>query len=613
MNNNFRKQFSLYFVIYGIIISFICILLTYYFQTEGIKKDFKKDAKEVFEIKIESILKTQMDNIDNIVKVLKKNKATIDYLENTNKTTIDELQHVFHATAASNKIIMQARIIDKYGNEVVKIDRNKKNNEAYIVKDEDLQNKSQREYFKILSNLKENTIWHSKFDLNVENEEIEIPFRPTLRVGIPLFKNDTFKGIIIINLSTIDLFNSIRTSTAFEHFILDKDHNFILHPKDEFSFNKYKNISRNFKTDFPDGLISNSIYIYPLDTILKNEDNALFALKIKKDYQADILKEKLNIAVIVLLLTLIISFFMAMIVSRIPIKLQNSLFEANEKLETSRILDKYIISATTKIDGTILEVSSAFAKSSGYSKDELIGSLMNIIKHPNRDVQIIKDLWDTTLKGDIWIGEIKNKRKNGEIFWLEQHIIPKFDSSNKIEKFVSLGIDITAKKELEKLASIDKLTDIYNRRMIDEFLQIEVDIAKRYIKDLSIIMLDLDHFKEVNDEFGHISGDRVLREVCKIITTNLRKSDIFGRYGGEEFLIICTETNNDSTFILAEKLRKAIEKYNFEEIGQKTISLGIASLEDNDSIKSLVEKADKALYKAKNTGRNKTIIYNKKI
>lgn len=613
MNNNFRKQFSLYFVIYGIIISFICILLTYYFQTKGIKKDFKKDAKEVFEIKIESILKTQMDNIDNIVKVLKKNKATIDYLENTNKTTIDELQHVFHATAASNKIIMQARIIDKYGNEVVKIDRNKKNNEAYIVKDEDLQNKSQREYFKILSNLKENTIWHSKFDLNVENEEIEIPFRPTLRVGIPLFKNDTFKGIIIINLSTIDLFNSIRTSTAFEHFILDKDHNFILHPKDEFSFNKYKNISRNFKTDFPDGLISNSIYIYPLDTILKNEDNALFALKIKKDYQADILKEKLNIAVIVLLLTLIISFFMAMIVSRIPIKLQNSLFEANEKLETSRILDKYIISATTKIDGTILEVSSAFAKSSGYSKDELIGSLMNIIKHPNRDVQIIKDLWDTTLKGDIWIGEIKNKRKNGEIFWLEQHIIPKFDSSNKIEKFVSLGIDITAKKELEKLASIDKLTDIYNRRMIDEFLQIEVDIAKRYIKDLSIIMLDLDHFKEVNDEFGHISGDRVLREVCKIITTNLRKSDIFGRYGGEEFLIICTETNNDSTFILAEKLRKAIEKYNFEEIGQKTISLGIASLEDNDSIKSLVEKADKALYKAKNTGRNKTIIYNKKI
>lgn len=101
--------------------------------------------------------------------------------------------------------------------------------------------------------------------------------------------------------------------------------------------------------------------------------------------------------------------------------------------------------------------------------------------------------------------------------------------------------------------------------------------------------------------------------MSKIISENLRSSDIFGRYGGEEFLIICTKTDKNSAFILAEKLRNAIKNHEFPNVGEKTISLGIAEFEKNDKVKSLLEKADLALYKAKNNGRNKTIIYEKEI
>ncbi|MFA9374777.1 MAG: diguanylate cyclase, partial [Poseidonibacter sp.] len=428
------------------------------------------------------------------------------------------------------------------------------------------------------------------------------------RIATPIFEKKKFSGIIILNLSTNNLFNSIRNSTAFDHFIIDKNQNYILHPQDKFSFNKYKKIIKDIDDDFPKGFETNNTFVYSLKDIFHNEDDAIFVLKTKKDYEKKLFTQKLNILGIVLVLTFFISLIMAFMVSKIPTRLQNALFRANQKLEISQIVKNYVISATTKVDSTILDISDAFMKSSGYSKKELIGKPMSIIKNKDRDKKIIKQLWKTILKGEVWIGEIKNTKKNGQIYWLEQHIIPKMDKNNKIEKFVSIGIDITAKKELEKLASIDQLTGIYNRRMIEEFLQVEIDIAKRHEYDLSLIMIDIDFFKTVNDNHGHPIGDEVLNQIAKVISNNLRKSDIFGRYGGEEFLIICVETNANDAFTLSEKLRLAVGSHKFDDIGYKTISLGVTNLKIADTLETLVKRADLALYKAKEEGRNKTVI-----
>lgn len=607
---NFHKFFTLYFIVFGIIISCFSVLVSYIFEVKDIEVDLNRKAKEIFEIKNETILKPTFENIDNIAKSLAYDNLTKKFLIEKDSLNRENLNNIFLAVANTNSIIMQARLIDKDGQELIRVDRNKENQQAFIVEEKNLQNKYHRDYFQSISKINENQIWHSKLDLNIEHGKIEIPYRPTIRVGVPLFENNQFNAMVVINLLTNNLFKSLSASSIFDCYIIDENKNYILHPNQEFSFNKYKNIVRNIVEDFPDGF-QNGVFSFSLKDSLTNEDNALMILKTKKDYKKELLTERTNVAVIVFLLTVALSFIMAIFVSKTPRILQEKLLKANMKLsEFALIIDKYVITATTKIDSTIVEVSKAFEQLSGYSKDELIGKKMSIIVNPKRDKTIIKDLWKTILDKQIWEGEIQNKTKDGKYYWLNQHIIPKINTNNdSIEQFISIGVDITAKKELEKFASIDKLTGIYNRRMLDSFLQKEIEVSKRHKDNLSLIIIDIDFFKLVNDTYGHLVGDNVLKQLSKIISQNIRISDIFGRYGGEEFLIICTKTSENNAFVLAEKLRKEIENFKFDRVGYKTISLGISSLTNNDDIELLFKKADEALYKAKNSGRNKTVIY----
>ena len=607
---NFKKYFIIYFIIFGVIVSSFGAVVNYVMHTQNIQNSMDIKAKEMFQIKIQTILKPQIESIDNIISHLGKNEMTREFVISKDEKEREKFEKIFLALVGIENKIMQARILDRDGMEIIRVDRNDEYSEPFIIEKSKLQDKSQRDYFKILSKFKTETIWHSKLDLNIENSKIEIPYKPTIRVAMPIFNQNELSGIIIINILINTIFEQISTSSAFEHFIIDKDKNYILHANNKFSFNKYTDIKRELKKDFPNGFNEKGVYLYPIDNILKNDDKAIFILKTKDNYKKNIKSEMLNTAVIVFILTVVLSFIISFYVSKTPTKLQISLLNAHKKLkEYTSIIDRYIITATTKSDSTILDVSSAFIKSSGYQKDELIGKKMDIVKYPGRDKSVIKNLWDTINSKKTWLGEIQNRKKNGQQYWLEQHVVPMLNENNIVTSFVSIGIDITAKKELEKLATIDKLTGIYNRRSIDEFLQIEIEVAKRHSQALSLILIDIDHFKSVNDTYGHQTGDEVLKQTTKIISQNLRKSDIFGRWGGEEFVIISPQANKDETFKLAEKLRVAVENHKFDTVEHKTISIGIAELDNNDDEKVLIEKADKALYEAKNGGRNCSIIY----
>jgi len=156
----------------------------------------------------------------------------------------------------------------------------------------------------------------------------------------------------------------------------------------------------------------------------------------------------------------------------------------------------------------------------------------------------------------------------------------------------------------EELATKDKLTNIYNRLKIDEVLEEHFEIAKRYKKDLSIIFFDIDHFKKVNDIYGHKVGDYILQELVKIVSKNIRKTDIFGRWGGEEFIIILPETDLNQAYKVAEKLRKTIENYKFKFVDKITCSFGVINVSEENSINELIEEVDKLLYLSKENGRN---------
>ncbi len=159
-------------------------------------------------------------------------------------------------------------------------------------------------------------------------------------------------------------------------------------------------------------------------------------------------------------------------------------------------------------------------------------------------------------------------------------------------------------EEIRSLSEIDHLTQMYNRRKITELFETEYARYKRYKYPLSIILMDIDYFKKVNDVFGHNQGDVMLKEFAEILQTDARESDHVGRWGGEEFLIICPETDIHGAATLAEKLRKSINEYPFTKVGHKTASFGITTCTDECTFESMINRADKALYSAKSAGRN---------
>lgn len=160
------------------------------------------------------------------------------------------------------------------------------------------------------------------------------------------------------------------------------------------------------------------------------------------------------------------------------------------------------------------------------------------------------------------------------------------------------------KKELILLSSTDYLTKLYNRKEIDLILKKSINFYKRYKDDFSVILLDIDYFKETNDEYGHLIGDQVLISFSNILNKYTREVDSIGRWGGEEFIIICQNTKKEEAIILAQKLKKIIENYKFKDIGHKTASFGVVSYNDGESLNELLLRADQAMYRSKLKGRN---------
>jgi len=343
-----------------------------------------------------------------------------------------------------------------------------------------------------------------------------------------------------------------------------------------------------------------------MNDLLNNDDNAILILQPKESIEKSMRHENLIASAIVALLSILFSIPLAMYAATTPSKLQRKLLDSNKELERFRsIIDKYVVTVCTNISGVITSASTALCKVSGYTAKELINQKINIIKSPDTEKSFYRNLWETILRGETWNGEIKNRTKEGESYWLDQMIIPVKDNNGKVASFMSVGTDITDKKRLEIISQTDKLTNLFNRHKLDESLRLEIQRAERYNKKLSLIIIDIDHFKHVNDTFGHQTGDDVLIKVAEILQKSIRKIDILGRFGGEEFLIVCPQTEKEGVLKLAENIRKNIESYKFNTVRDITISLGLTSYQSGDDEDSMIKKSDDALYASKDEGRNK--------
>ncbi|HKL75633.1 MAG TPA: GGDEF domain-containing protein [Halanaerobiales bacterium] len=162
-------------------------------------------------------------------------------------------------------------------------------------------------------------------------------------------------------------------------------------------------------------------------------------------------------------------------------------------------------------------------------------------------------------------------------------------------------------KNLKMKAEIDEMLNIYNRTKFMEKLKLETERSHRYKSDVSLIMFDVDYFKEINDNYGHLVGDDILKSLINIVKNEIREVDFLARYGGDEFIIINPETKLKESVKLAERLRFKIENSEFEKIDKVSCSFGVAELREDDDIDSFIKRVDDALYEAKEKGRNKVI------
>ena len=174
--------------------------------------------------------------------------------------------------------------------------------------------------------------------------------------------------------------------------------------------------------------------------------------------------------------------------------------------------------------------------------------------------------------------------------------------------FLNVITDISKKKleyeKLSKIAYFDALTGIYNRRKFNELFLIEYKRAKRYKRDLCGLFFDIDHFKKINDMYGHDVGDIVLQELSNLVQKHVRETDFFARWGGEEFIVLLPETNAENALRLGEYIRTNIVQYKFTKVGNVTVSFGVTQLKGQEQQKSFLKRLDNALYKAKQEGRN---------
>ncbi len=265
----------------------------------------------------------------------------------------------------------------------------------------------------------------------------------------------------------------------------------------------------------------------------------------------------------------------------------------------------------TDTHGTILAANASASRITGYSNKELIGQNPRMLKSDYQDDGFYNALWQSIHTNNQWKGEIWNKQKNGQIYAELLSISPIKNDRGIVQNYIGIFIDISKQKEAEKRliyqANHDKLTGLPNRDLFLDRLNMAVLQAKRFQKKIAVLFIDLDHFKYINDTFGHAQGDRVLKKIATRLKTCIRENDTLARMGGDEFTVIVQDfdAHHEVEFI-ANRILSSLDKPIFSGPQEVYISssIGISFFPDDGlSADVLMKRADTAMYSAKKNGR----------
>jgi diguanylate cyclase (GGDEF)-like protein/PAS domain S-box-containing protein len=318
-----------------------------------------------------------------------------------------------------------------------------------------------------------------------------------------------------------------------------------------------------------------------------------------------------------ILLTMIVAPVLNILVLR-PMRAQQSKLEQqqSELRIASVAFESQNGMLITDLKGAILRVNPAFVRLTGYSAEEAVGKSPSMLKSGRHSQFFYQQLWESLQVNGYWQGEIWNKRKNGKVYAEMLNITAIRSSEQGITHYVGSFFDITENKEAEaeihRLAYYDTLTKLPNRRLLQDRIGQALAATARSGLYGAVFLIDLDHFKKLNDTRGHVVGDQLLFEIAQRLRAKMREVDTVARQGGDEFIILMEDLSAGMdeaialTKLLANKLREAIE-LPFNLNGYEyycNFSIGVSLLHKQDTIEDLLKHADLALYQAKNAGRN---------
>lgn len=298
---------------------------------------------------------------------------------------------------------------------------------------------------------------------------------------------------------------------------------------------------------------------------------------------------------------------------------ENLQVENDQHKQLKQSLDAAAIVAETNAAGLITYVNDLFCEISGYNESELLGQNHRILNSGHHSQEFFKDLWATISSGQIWFGDICNKAKDGQLYWVRTTIVPFIDSkSGKPTKYQAIRFDITKSKQyeakLQELAHYDALTKLPNRTLFSTRYAQAIDKVEHSPLVLAVCFIDLDYFKTINDTFGHDVGDKLLIHVSKRIEHCIRAEDTLSRQGGDEFALLLggMATEEECKQLLNRVLQSVAEPYVIDENRiqiSASAGLSIYSVGEED-MGAVLRQTDKAMYQAKLAGRNRYHLFN---
>ena len=354
--------------------------------------------------------------------------------------------------------------------------------------------------------------------------------------------------------------------------------------------------------------------LYSFDIIGYDKQNVgkyIFFTDLSKEYQSYLSYSK----------EIIVYFILFLILTMVVINYTFNIFiktleNAYNKIKRyADLINKNVIISSTDLEGNITFASDALVKTCGYSKEELIGKNHNIMRHPDTPKEIHEDLWKCIKEDKVWNGEIKNRKKDGGYFWIKVSISPDYDDKGKKIGYTAIKENITDRKIIEEISIRDGLTNIYNRRHFNEIFPKLINSTRRKGELVSFLLMDIDHFKQYNDNYGHQMGDNVLISFAQCLKNSIKRADDYAfRLGGEEFGIIFKCETKEKAVEFADRLRQNIEDlqitHAFNGVSQFiTASIGLVCKNANDisDMDEIYKEADDLLYKAKEEGRNRVV------